>query len=162
MQRAGPPPVLSGEGRELPGLVAILSRPTGVGGRECKTIGYTCRTGALTIFGQGFNSPRLHHTTLRATRRLIRRSLSSWSPPDKPPPVGFVLDTSYDPPASLVFGEGHQTGILFLGVDPAPTHVNGGEDRQLLFLSNTCSGRKIRDAMSPCTVFQRISRLMSK
>ena len=37
MQRAGPTPVLSGEGRDNSGLVAILSRPTGVGGRECKT-----------------------------------------------------------------------------------------------------------------------------
>ena len=60
MQRAGPTLVLSGRGRELSGLVAILSRPTGVGGCEYKTFGYTCRTGALTIFGQGFNSPRLH------------------------------------------------------------------------------------------------------
>lgn len=64
MQRAGPTLVLSGEGRELSGLVAILSQPTGVGGRECKTFGYTCRTGALKIFGQGFNSPRLHQTEL--------------------------------------------------------------------------------------------------
>ena len=64
MQRAGPTLVLSGEGRELSGLVAILSRPTGVGGRECKTFGYTCRTGVLKIFGQGFNSPRLHQTEL--------------------------------------------------------------------------------------------------
>ena len=65
MQRAGPTPVLSGEGRELSGLVAILSQPTGVGGRECKTFGYTCRTGAPKIFGQGFNSPRLHHFDVR-------------------------------------------------------------------------------------------------
>ncbi|GIW54551.1 MAG: hypothetical protein KatS3mg082_0955 [Nitrospiraceae bacterium] len=36
----------------------------GVGGGETKTIGYTCRTGALKIFGQGFNSPRLHHAQL--------------------------------------------------------------------------------------------------
>ena len=70
MQRAGPTLVLSGEGRELSGLVAILSQPTGVGGRECKTFGYTCRTGVPKIFGQGFNSPRLHQTALRATRRL--------------------------------------------------------------------------------------------
>ena len=64
MQRAGPTLVLSGEGRELSGLVAILSQPTGVGGRECKTFGYTCRTGVPKIFGQGFNSPRLHQTSL--------------------------------------------------------------------------------------------------
>ena len=38
MQRAGPRPVLSGRGRELSGLVAILSRPTGVDGREFKTL----------------------------------------------------------------------------------------------------------------------------
>jgi len=43
----------------------------GVGGGETKTIGYTCRTGALKIFGQGFNSPRLHHTNLRLTRGLF-------------------------------------------------------------------------------------------
>ncbi len=60
MQRAGPTLVLSGEGRELSGLVAILSQPTGVGGCECKTFGYTCRTGALKIFGREFNSRRLH------------------------------------------------------------------------------------------------------
>ena len=71
MQRAGPTLVLSGEGRELSGLVAILSQPTGVGGRECKTFGYTCRTGVPKIFGQGFNSPRLHHTNLRLTRPLF-------------------------------------------------------------------------------------------
>lgn len=63
MQRAGPAPVLSGGGRERSGLVAILSQPTGVGGRECKTIGYTCRTGALKIFGREFNSRRLHHVS---------------------------------------------------------------------------------------------------
>jgi hypothetical protein len=63
MQRAGPRLVLSGCGRELPGLAAILSLPMGVGGCETETIGYTCRTGALTIFGQGFNSPRLHQTS---------------------------------------------------------------------------------------------------
>ena len=32
----------------------------GVGGREMKTIGYTCRSVALKIFGPGFNSRRLH------------------------------------------------------------------------------------------------------
>ncbi|ALA56475.1 hypothetical protein NITMOv2_0031 [Nitrospira moscoviensis] len=68
MQRAGPRPVLSGGGRELSGLAAILSQPMGVDGCEAKTIGYTCRSGALTIFGQGFNSPRLHQTALRACR----------------------------------------------------------------------------------------------
>ena len=61
MQRAGPIPVLSDIGRENSGLAAILSQPTGVGGCEYKTFGYTCRTGALKVFGQGFNSPRLHH-----------------------------------------------------------------------------------------------------
>jgi len=34
MQRAGPRLVLSGCGRELPGLAAILSLPMGVGGCE--------------------------------------------------------------------------------------------------------------------------------
>ena len=68
MQRAGPKLVLSGGGRERAGLAAILSRPMGVGSCETETIGYTCRTGALKIFGQGFNSPRLHQTALRAYR----------------------------------------------------------------------------------------------
>ena len=31
----------------------------GVGGCEMKTIGYTCRSVALTVFGPGFNSRRL-------------------------------------------------------------------------------------------------------
>ena len=35
----------------------------GVGGCEIKTIGYTCRSVALTVFGPGFNSRRLHQTT---------------------------------------------------------------------------------------------------
>jgi len=34
MQRAGPTLVLSGGGRELSGLAAILSQPMGVGGCE--------------------------------------------------------------------------------------------------------------------------------
>jgi len=67
MQRAGPTLVLSGEGRELSGLVAILSQPTGVGGRECKTFGYTCRTDVPKIFGREFNSRRLHHVNASRT-----------------------------------------------------------------------------------------------
>jgi len=39
MQRAGPRLVLSGCGRELPGLAAVLSLPMGVGGCEIQTIG---------------------------------------------------------------------------------------------------------------------------
>jgi len=34
MQRAGPAPVLSGDGRENTGLVAVLSLPMGVDGCE--------------------------------------------------------------------------------------------------------------------------------
>ena len=34
MQRAGPKPVLSGRGRELSGLAAVLSLPMGVNGCE--------------------------------------------------------------------------------------------------------------------------------
>ena len=34
----------------------------GVGGCETKTIGYTCRSVALKVFGPGFNSRRLHQT----------------------------------------------------------------------------------------------------
>jgi hypothetical protein len=83
MQRAGPRPVLSGRGRELSGLAAVLSLPMGVDGCETQTIGYTCRRSAPTIFGQGFNSPRLHQTALRAFRRLTKRSFSSLAPPDK-------------------------------------------------------------------------------
>ena len=64
MQRAGPTPALSGGGRDKAGLVAVLSLPMGVDGCETKIVGYTCRCGALTIFGQGFNSPRLHQSKL--------------------------------------------------------------------------------------------------
>lgn len=74
MQRAGPRPVLGGRGRDNTGLATVLSLPMGVGGCETKTIGYTCRHGALTVFGPGFNSRRLHQTTLRAYRRLTRPS----------------------------------------------------------------------------------------
>ena len=35
----------------------------GVGGCEIKTIGYTCRSVVLTVFGPGFNSRRLHQST---------------------------------------------------------------------------------------------------
>lgn len=64
MQRAGPRPVLSGRGRDYSGLAAVLSLPMGVDGCETQTIGYTCRRSALTIFGPGFNSRRLHQTKL--------------------------------------------------------------------------------------------------
>ena len=36
----------------------------GVGGCETKTIGYTCRSVVLKVFGPGFNSRRLHQTTI--------------------------------------------------------------------------------------------------
>ena len=39
----------------------------GVGGCETKTIGYTCRSVVLKVFGPGFNSRRLHHTALAGT-----------------------------------------------------------------------------------------------
>ncbi len=42
----------------------------GVGGCEIKTIGYTCRSVVLKVFGPGFNSRRLHHTKLRLIRRV--------------------------------------------------------------------------------------------
>lgn len=74
MQRAGPRSVLSGRGRDNTGLATVLSLPMGVGGCETKTIGYTCRHGALTVFGPGFNSRRLHQATLRTYRRLTRPS----------------------------------------------------------------------------------------
>ncbi|SPP64498.1 hypothetical protein NITLEN_20138 [Nitrospira lenta] len=51
--------------------MASLSQPMGVGGCETKTIGYTCRSVVLKVFGQGFNSPRLHQSALCATRRLF-------------------------------------------------------------------------------------------
>ena len=35
----------------------------GVGGCETKTIGYTCRSVALKVFGPGFNSRRLHQSS---------------------------------------------------------------------------------------------------
>lgn len=72
MQRAGPTPVLSGGGRDNTVLAAILSLPIGVGRCETQRIGYTCRRDVLTIFGQGFNSPRLHQTALARTAGLFR------------------------------------------------------------------------------------------
>jgi len=54
----------------------------GVGGCEIKTIGYTCRSVVLKVFGPGFNSRRLHQTALRACRRLFI-ALSWWMPADK-------------------------------------------------------------------------------
>ena len=70
MQRAGLTLVFSGGGRDNTGLAAILSLPIGVGRCETQRIGYTCRRDVPTIFGQGFNSPRLHQTALRATPRF--------------------------------------------------------------------------------------------
>jgi len=55
----------------------------GVGGRETKTIGYTCRSDALTIFGQGFNSPRLHHST-RGLCSGEHSPARSWQAMDSP------------------------------------------------------------------------------
>jgi len=43
----------------------------GVGGCEMKTIGYTCRSVVLKVFGPGFNSRRLHQTVRRACRQLV-------------------------------------------------------------------------------------------
>src|SRR6185436_9193566 len=43
----------------------------GVGGREIKTIGYTCRSVALKVFGPGFNSRRLHQPTPRPSDRGV-------------------------------------------------------------------------------------------
>jgi len=48
----------------------------GVGGGETKTIGYACRTVALKVFGRGFNSRRLHHSTRgKMLDELLPRSL---------------------------------------------------------------------------------------
>src|SRR4029079_11423850 len=52
----------AGEEEKNRGLPASLSQPMGVGGCETKTIGYTCRSVALKVFGPGFNSRRLHQT----------------------------------------------------------------------------------------------------
>jgi hypothetical protein len=68
MQRAGLTSVLSGVGRDNTVLAAILSLPIGVGRCETQRIGYTCRRDVPTIFGQGFNSPRLHQTELARPR----------------------------------------------------------------------------------------------
>lgn len=47
----------------------------GVGGCEIQTIGYTCRSVVLKVFGPGFNSRRLHQTTtavrLTASRTAV-------------------------------------------------------------------------------------------
>jgi len=43
----------------------------GVGGCEIKTIGYTCRSVALKVFGPGFNSRRLHQPALRPSDRGV-------------------------------------------------------------------------------------------
>jgi hypothetical protein len=90
MQRAGPTSVLSGGGRDNTVLAAILSLPIGVGRCETQRIGYTCRRDVLTIFGQGFNSPRLHQTDLSTRSHLLwfratgkppsRLSLLLWMP----------------------------------------------------------------------------------
>jgi hypothetical protein len=45
----------------------------GVGGCEIKTIGYTCRSVVLTVFGPGFNSRRLHQTTTAFDWRSVER-----------------------------------------------------------------------------------------
>src|SRR4029079_6138082 len=52
----------AGEEEKNRGLAASLSQPMGVGGCETKTIGYTCRSVALNVFGPGLNSRRLHQT----------------------------------------------------------------------------------------------------
>jgi len=52
----------------------------GVGGGEIKTIGYTCRRSALTVFGPGFNSRRLHHSTRGEWDVATRSPLSSFVP----------------------------------------------------------------------------------
>jgi len=44
----------------------------GVGGCETKTIGYTCRSVALKVFGPGFNSRRLHQPAPRSPYRGAR------------------------------------------------------------------------------------------
>ncbi len=91
MQRAGPTSVLSGGGRDNTVLAAILSLPIGVGRCETQRIGYTCRRDEPTIFGQGFNSPRLHQTFCR--RPLFRSTVTEAG--EYVPRVDFILD---DPP----------------------------------------------------------------
>ena len=81
----------------------------GVGGCEIKTIGYTCRSVVLKVFGPGFNSRRLHQST-REEREMLTCSprvsigsvyshLSSLEPNEAlpkaqaliaPPPTRFV------------------------------------------------------------------------
>lgn len=85
MQRAGPKLVLSGGGREHSGLAAVLSLPIGVDGCENQIIGYTCRCGVRTIFGQGFNSPRLHQNNFAQPRASNVRGDSSL------PPVNIIV-----------------------------------------------------------------------
>ena len=88
MQRAGLTLVFSGGGRDNTGLAAILSLPIGVGRCETQRIGYTCRSDVPTIFGQGFNSPRLHQTFYR---RSFYRSTGTEAGAYVPR-VGFILD----------------------------------------------------------------------
>ncbi len=47
----------------------------GVGGCETKTIGYTCRSVVLTVFGPGFNSRRLHHSTTAVRLEVSRTAV---------------------------------------------------------------------------------------
>ena len=89
MQRAGLPSVLSGGGRDNTGLAAILSLPIGVGRCEIQRIGYTCRRDVPTIFGQGFDSPRLHQTC--TYRRSHYRSFITETG-GKVPQVRFIQD----------------------------------------------------------------------
>ena len=72
----------------------------GVGGCELKTIGYTCRSVVLTVFGPGFNSRRLHHTTL-VERELVPRSLLAHGAPRSchgVPTVTLALSASISVP----------------------------------------------------------------
>ncbi|TKS61131.1 MAG: hypothetical protein EWM73_03004 [Nitrospira sp.] len=47
----------------------------GVGGCEMKTIGYTCRSVVLKVFGPGFNSRRLHQTTTAVRLEISRAAV---------------------------------------------------------------------------------------
>ena len=67
----------------------------GVGGCEIKTIGYTCRSVALKVFGPGFNSRRLHQISLALPRAGFLCVLA--------PLLRFIViaGAGYNPPVSL-------------------------------------------------------------
>src|SRR6478736_4924810 len=104
----------------------------GVGGCEMKTIGYTCRSVVLKVFGPGFNSRRLHQTSLARPRAFnVRGDHSLSSLPFRPnwlpaaPPTNFFShrpccsrDCAVSRKARRRIGETFNKKRLLLGSSP--------------------------------------------